>query len=278
MNEAKELLLGEEVSGALDLYYAIEELSPGAARKALMHLYEGLKPESSEFTQYQSAEALSMMVYPKYKFSDYSRIFLEDEPFLDYYQRFMDPGNWHTLDRKYTLDQLLKLTSYIPGDIVECGTYKGVSAYLMCKASVQNGKIVHLFDSFEGLSEPGEFDGSYWEAGRFFMPEENVHNTLAQFSNYKAYKGWIPDRFSEISDKQICFLHIDVDLYEPTKDSLEYFYPRLVPNGVILMDDYGTSTCPGAKKAADEFFADKPEEILLLTTGQGLVIKKAVEA
>ena len=53
------------------------------------------------------------------------------------------------------------------------------------------------------------------------------------------------------------FIHLDVDLYQPTKDSLDFFYPKLAQGGIIVCDDYNFSTFPGAKKAWDEFFNDK---------------------
>ena len=69
------------------------------------------------------------------------------------------------------------------------------------------------------------------------------------------------------------FVHIDVDLYEPTHDSLSFFYERLVPGGIIVCDDYGSEACPGAYKACNDFIADKPEEIVHLTGGQGVIVK-----
>ena len=76
---------------------------------------------------------------------------------------------------------------------------------------------------------------------------------LENFNFVKLYKGWIPDRFEEVSGKKFSFAHIDVDLYEPTRDSLEFFFPRLVEGGSIVVDDYGMSQFPGCKKAVDEF-------------------------
>ena len=72
--------------------------------------------------------------------------------------------------------------------------------------------------------------------------------------------------------ERFSFVHLDVDLYQPTMDSLEFFYGRMNPCSIILCDDYGFVTCPGAKKAMDSFFADKPEEIVSLPTGQGFVV------
>jgi hypothetical protein len=69
------------------------------------------------------------------------------------------------------------------------------------------------------------------------------------------HAGWIPDCFSEVVDRSFCFVHIDVDLYEPTLASLEFFGSRMVPGGIIVCDDYGFETCPGARRAGDEFAA-----------------------
>jgi hypothetical protein len=68
-------------------------------------------------------------------------------------------------------------------------------------------------------------------------------------------------------------VHIDVDLYQPTRDSLAFFYPRLVKGGVIVMDDYGFKTCPGATRAAEELATAQGVGILHLPTGQGVITK-----
>jgi O-methyltransferase len=240
----------------------------------LLRTLKALCSNASETDKYNAAEELAGAIYPKFKFSEYGRLFLEDEAFLDYYRRFMDPGNWHSLDRKYTQNQLLQFARRIDGDMAECGVYKGMSAYLICQALQGTGKLAHLFDSFEGLSAPGTRDGDYWITGALSAPEGMLRQTLAGFDNYRVYRGWIPQRFTEVAERKFSFVHIDVDLYQPTRDSLEFFYPRVSKGGVILMDDYGFITCPGAKLAADEFFSGKPECVMMLTTGQALVIKQ----
>ena len=87
--------------------------------------------------------------------------------------------------------------------------------------------------------------------------EKFVRNILDEFDFIEIYNGWIPDRFKEVENKKFQFVHLDVDLYEPTRDSLNFFYPKLVQGGVIVCDDYNFSTFPGAKKAWDNFFKDK---------------------
>jgi hypothetical protein len=96
---------------------------------------------------------------------------------------------------------------------------------------------------------------------------------LARFANVQVYRGWIPQRFGEVAARRFSFVHIDVDLYEPTRDSIEFFYPRLAPGAVLVCDDYGIVTCPGATKAIEDFLRDKPEKMLALTDGGGFFIK-----
>ena len=228
----------------------------------------------AEERRFRLAETLTARIYPKYKFSEFGRLFLEDETFIALYRRTMDPNNWHSLDRKYTLYQLACAVSHLGGDAAECGVYRGGSALLLCGALESSGQTVHLFDSFEGLSAPETCDGSYWSAGSLRADQNALCETLVPLKNYRIYKGWIPERFPEVAETKFSFVHIDVDIYRPTADSLAFFYERVLPGGMILMDDYGFTSCPGAKLAADAFFATRPEQIIMLPTGQALAIKQ----
>jgi O-methyltransferase len=227
-----------------------------------------------EWSRFYLSEILSKLIYPKLKFSEFGRIFFEDKTFMEYYEAFEGKGNYHSLDRKYTLDQLLKLVVGLEGDTAECGAYKGASSYLMCRRINGLNKEHHIFDSFEGLSEPAPADGSYWRKGHLAAAEEIIRENLREFDFVVYHKGWIPEGFGKVFEKRFCFVHIDVDLFQPTMDSLIFFYPRMVSGGIILCDDYGFITCPGAKKAVDTFFLDKPEEVVSLPTGQGMVIRR----
>jgi O-methyltransferase len=257
--------------------YLLAELlkrHPSQLEELLSCLCTGSRKSDSEDAKYCAAEAIANFVYPKYKFSEYGRLFLEDAEFIRYYQKFMDANNWHSLDRKYTLNQLLNLVLHLDGDFAECGAYKGASAFLMCRALRGTGQLVHLFDSFQGLPKPDHRDGEYWVEGALPASEEELHRALSGFGNYAVYPGWIPARFVDVADKRFSFVHIDVDLYRPTLDSLVFFYKRMITGGILLMDDYGFKTCPGAKQAADEFFSKQAESIVMLPTGQAFVMKR----
>jgi O-methyltransferase len=102
-----------------------------------------------------------------------------------------------------------------------------------------------------------------------------VSANLKRFDFIHYYRGWIPTRFADVTNNRFSFVHIDVDLYQPTRDSLAFFYERMLRGGIILCDDYGSIHCPGATRAFDEFLADKPEKhVIQLTTGQGLIVKR----
>lgn len=219
------------------------------------------------------AEELASLVYPKYVFSEHARTWLDDADFFAYYEKFVGT-NRHAADRKYFLKTLLNITDDLEGDSVECGAYLGATSWLICEHIKSTGKKLYIFDSFEGLSEVLETDGTHWTQGDLTADEQVIRQRLAPYDFVTIFKGWIPDRFADVAGSRISFMHVDVDLYQPTLDSLEFFYPRLVTNGVILGDDYGFNTCPGARRAFDQFFGDKPEKIIEVPTGQCFIIKR----
>ena len=87
------------------------------------------------------------------------------------------------------------------------------------------------------------------------------------------HAGCFPDTATGLGDKRFAFVHVDADIYCSVHDACEFFYPRLVPGGVIVFDDYGFPSCPGARAAVDEFFDGRPEQPLYLGTGQALVVR-----
>jgi len=174
--------------------------------------------------------------------------------------------------RSYTLVQLLKM---IPeGEMAECGVFKGASAYEI--RTIAN-RPVHLFDSFDGISGREKIDARWPEEvggkGTIACSLEKVQEHLSDFNDFKYYKGWIPDRFSEVKDLKFAFVHVDVDVYQPTKDSFDFFFPRMVKGGIMVCDDYGFMNWPGCKKAVDEMAAKHGFKVLSLTTGQCVVFK-----
>jgi O-methyltransferase len=104
---------------------------------------------------------------------------------------------------------------------------------------------------------------------------EAVKKQLGDMVNYVIHQGIFPTTASAVEDALFSLVHIDVDIYRSVLDCCQFFYPRVVSSGLLVFDDYGSESCPGAKMAVDEFFRDKPETPMYLPTGQCLVVKKA---
>lgn len=190
-------------------------------------------------------------------------------------------GGTRLLDRRLVVIEMARAVRSLRGSTAECGVAGGVGSALICK--VLEGTYApderHLaFDSFEGVSAPIEADRmangrQHWHQGKLRHELDETAAFLADFPVCTPVKGWIPETFPPFADHRFRMVHIDVDLYEPTRDSLQFLYQRVVPRGILLFDDHGFIDCPGARQAALEFFADKPESLIELPTGQAFAIK-----
>lgn len=175
----------------------------------------------------------------------------------------------------------------VEGDVAECGCWRGASTHTISRVLKRrgfNGRF-HVFDSFEGLSEPGEIDlkGTtaianrseyvHMRKGLFSSSEEHIRSVLAEFDFVDIWPGWIPERFEEVSDRCFRFVNIDVDLYEPIHDSLAFFYPRMQKGGVIFLDDYNSGSFLGATIATDEFLKTiSPTQFLPIPGGGAFIL------
>jgi hypothetical protein len=211
---------------------------------------------------------------PGYVATKGGKSWFSDAEFFRAYDRLVPGDHRRSAERKYFLRSLLPLADELPGDTAECGVWNGASSWFICDHFAGSGKTHHGFDSFEGLPEPAALDGGYWRRGDCFATEADARATLSEFPA-KLYRGWIPERFAEVEDRRFCFVNVDVDLYEPTRDSIEFFYPRLVPGGLLLFDDYGSEMqSPGAARAIDEFMAERPEPLIKAPSAQAFLIKR----
>lgn len=180
--------------------------------------------------------------------------------------------------RLFVLQSCIQSIEGIKGDVGECGVRQARSTLFMLTAETCPREY-HLFDSFEGLSEPTPEDRDSrgnvaWATGDLRTDEAVARKNLSAFTNVHFHVGWIPDTLPAVADRTFALVHIDVDLYQPTRDALAFFYDRTKQGGLIVCDDYGSGGCPGARKAFDEFFAARPEGIIELPTGQAIVFKQ----
>jgi len=166
-------------------------------------------------------------------------------------------------DRLLVLWQAVKNTCRLRRAVAEIGSYKGGSARFLSSAIEYFGSDlpVHIFDTFSGHPDqidPGK-DGPH-KVGMFSDTSlDQVSAYLSRFKNINIHDGRFEDRCSDVAEFTFGLVHIDVDIYESTVHCLEFFWPRLVPHGVIVVDDYGFTSCRGLKEAIDRFVDGRPE-------------------
>ncbi|MBU2576881.1 MAG: class I SAM-dependent methyltransferase [Nanoarchaeota archaeon] len=173
-------------------------------------------------------------------------------------------------EEKFTLYSSVKAISKLGGDIAEVGVYKGGSAKILCE--IMGDKVLHLFDTFEGLpeTEKGDLVIKGWLNDTSM---EGVRDYLREYDNVFLYKGIFPETSFPVKDKKFCLVHLDTDIYSGTLESLKFFWPRMIRGGRIICHDYNNVDCPGVKKAFEEFFVGREDLIIDIADTQGMVIK-----
>lgn len=172
--------------------------------------------------------------------------------------------------------ELFRRTSALPGEIVECGVFRGSSLYRFVKfrSLFENSftRRIIAFDTFGEFPianyQPDErFRDSFIQvAGSCSISKDDFIASLEKISlyhNLDLIQGditeTVPHFKAQNPQLKISLLHVDVDLYEATRVCLEQFYPSMVKGGIVILDDYGVF--PGANKAVDEFFLDHKMKI-----------------
>jgi hypothetical protein len=170
----------------------------------------------------------------------------------------------------YLVYSLAKTQSALAGDMAEVGVYEGATARLICEA--KGDRTLHLFDTFCGLPPDSEADDGVHRLHQYACSRRSVEAYLTDFPHVEFHEGRFPASAQELPERRYSFVHLDVDLYESTRDCLIYFYPRMAPGGMIVSHDY--SMLAGVKRAVDEFFAGKPERVIEQPTTQCVIVKQ----
>ena len=182
----------------------------------------------------------------------------------------------HTLTdikRCYQLFQLAASVSAVAGDFAEVGVYRGGTARLLASLSKQQGKQLHLFDTFTGMPATHAEKDFHVEGDFAATSLEGVQAYLSDFDNCRFYPGLFPDTATPVRDLQFSFVHVDVDIYSAGYSACEFFDNRLSPGGVMIFDDYGFITTEGLRAAVDEFYATRQTRPIYVPTGQCFVLK-----
>ena len=194
------------------------------------------------------------------------------------FRRYYDLAAPRTLvsaDRCWILYCLARQALHVAGDFWECGVYRGgTAALLQAVLEAQNSpQTLFLFDTFAGMPETSATEDLHKKGDFSDTSLQAVKEFLGPGTRCVFRPGLIPQTFAGLEDRQIAFAHIDVDIYSSVIDCMEFIWPRLAAGGFVVFDDYGFPTCPGARKAVDEFFRSRSSVPICLPTGQAMVFK-----
>jgi O-methyltransferase len=195
--------------------------------------------------------------------------FLDDQRFMASVQRHFDKPNalWRVAVVTWAARQGLRLA----GDFVECGTYKGGTANVLCDTLDlrESGKRFWLYDVFDWSPQDTHVHFEGLEAGLV----DTVRQRFADMPYVNVVQGYVPGSFAKGAPEAIAFLHVDLNNAEAEIGALEVLWDRVVPGALVILDDYGWANCLAQKQAEDSFFAARGYTVLELPTGQGLLIK-----
>lgn len=192
------------------------------------------------------------------------------------------------------------LISNVEGDIVECGVGRGRSLIILSALNyfTRDSKLgerqVFAYDSFEGFPEPTEEDESgrnpqkgEWSespSGKYKYSPEFLSQILTEAGlspndrPITITKGYFNDSLPSHPQRPIAILHVDGDLYQSYKDTLENLYPLVSKGGIIIFDDFlaqedEDEDFPGARTAVKEFLGEKFSDLKVSIGGTTYFIK-----
>ena len=207
---------------------------------------------------------------------------IKDKEFQSIFSKVCSKESKYTLasvERCYSLYKAIKYITKgdILGDIVECGVWRGGSAMLAALTLIKNDQTyrkIYLYDTYEGMSKPTDKDIDIhgvpyrllWEKEKELLTvslnevKKNMLSTGYPEENIIFIKGMVEDTIPLTIPNQVALLRLDTDLYESTYHELIHLYPKVIPQGVLIIDDYGHFQ--GAQEATDKYFSEKSRKIL----------------
>ncbi len=159
----------------------------------------------------------------------------------------------------------------IPGDLMECGVWRGGACIFMAgylRAHGINNRKVILADSFDGLPESKHFADINFNLHKSRFPElavslDDVKRNFESYglldSNVHFLEGWFRDTLVDIPSEELALLRLDGDLYESTTDALNALYDLVAPGGIVVIDDWGV--LPPCRQAVEDFFEMRSEPL-----------------
>lgn len=165
----------------------------------------------------------------------------------------------------------------IPGDICECGVWRGGSMMVVALTLVERGdtsRDLYLFDTFAGPPEPGSEDGptagaelavarKVVELANLPMGEvrEKLEGTGYPGDKIHLVQGLVEETIPAHAPERLALLRLDTDYYASTAHEMQHLYGRISAGGILIVDDYGKFV--GARAAVDEYFESSGQQVLL---------------
>ena len=209
--------------------------------------------------------------------------FLNDPRFQEAYRLGEQTGSWQDAQihwRLHVLCWAADKASRLEGDFVECGVNRGgfSRAVMHFVDFPRLGKTFYLLDTFRGMEDklisPAERKRGIG-VGKWFQYEECYEDVCKTFEGMPVVivRGVVPETLPQVKATKVCYLSIDMNCAAPEIAAAEYFWDKLVPGAVIVLDDYGWEAHYEQKLAFDQFAARRGARVLALPTGQGLIFK-----
>ncbi|MBN1141287.1 MAG: tetratricopeptide repeat protein [Deltaproteobacteria bacterium] len=198
---------------------------------------------------------------------------LNDQPFMKTWKENAVTTNDHAIIwRRYILAMAGFHCQHLEGDFVECGAYQGVGAKTILDylGGPDFPKTFWLYDLFE------HHEGMVHHAMQGHGPQlyDQVVARFKGYPNVKIFKGELPSILEQGSPEKIAYLHIDLNQAPAEIGTLETLFDRVVPGGMIILDDYEMVFYRAQKLAEDQWFGARGYKVFPLPTSQGFVIKR----
>jgi hypothetical protein len=175
----------------------------------------------------------------------------------------------------------------VPGDFVECGVNAGfMSSAIMHRMGWQRvERAFFLIDTFNGppLSQYSDDEvrrgqrkvvENAIQRGAYITDVERARANYAEWPSARIVQGVVPDVLEQIKLDRVAFLHLDMNCAYPERSAFEYFWEKLSPGGLVLLDDYAGYGYDATARAIDDAASARGAEVLSLPTGQGLIWKR----
>ena len=208
--------------------------------------------------------------------------FVNDRAFADLWAKVADHWFGGPVDirwRVWILTRAALQAAELDGAFAEFGVYRGgCAAMVLATGRLQPGRRYFLFDTFSGIPDDDRLTAHEREhdfAGMWADTSlETVQAFLDRWAAITVYvKGDVFDTLECTETGPLAFCHLDLNGAAASRHALDYAYPRLVPGGLLVMDDYGWDGYEDQRRMLDEFFSDKRETLIALPTGQALAVK-----